>query len=260
MFPEHELKVAYPLGGEHVCLVWYERNRGHHVIVARSESACAAAFRRVLAVHGPVELKSYEALQLVAPPDSLKERHAREELLHERDTFWTVYMSMALEYERRHGRLPKLFARCTEKVEPDDDFHCDCTCRGRRVLLTTGDLDSEFMKRRDAYLKRFPRRDPDGFSPSKAAAADPTLELFAATAQFGHHCTGVAMGEDGTTMSPVLFFYQRPRALPRGQLQQLVDAAMKVEKERLAARHRDWDAKKRQRDLDDDAEVEAMFG
>jgi hypothetical protein len=247
-FPEYDLKVYYPFGGPHYLIRWYEHDEGHHIILCRNKTSVEAAILPVNRKFGPVKCKEYMKVDIVAPSEEIISAYAKKQFENEVGLFWQYYGSLAKSYKERFHRLPSKLKNCKKfksrwENPSEDDLdkknHYSCAnCHGG-LLPVTGTAEEVFLEHRDAYRKETERsyKQPKSYYPPKEAY-DPSLPLYRASPNFGHHSSGVDLlgTEDLVVVESLqmLFFYQNPEEQDKTSLLKALAEDEKLEKERGA--------------------------
>lgn len=266
-FPEHELKVYYPHGGEHFILRWYERSEGNHLIVARSIAHAERAFQSVLHEYWDAAAKEFWKVNIIAPTDAIREQYAKEKLDHEVAVFWSVYSNMArYDYQEEMGSLPPQMKLCPGyKSKYDDDventdYHYNCQNCSSKVAPVDGTFEDVYLKHRDKYLAKHPNHQDKRLTDCKALPADPNKTIYTIRPDFGHHHEGIELGEYTLGINAFFFFYQDPTEVDRSVVDTMVAESQKMIEEEEKKRKGKYTSEKKQRKEEEIKELLEFFG
>lgn len=253
------MKVYNPSSGVFLLLEWWTYYGRSHMILARNEKALTTVAKRAFREEGgEAELRAFLEIEMVAPPTSLCERSAQK-LRQQAVALFLSEVSYRLSDLLKAGHpVPAPFVLCTEYKyrhddEPEEDWpweHYECAnCENgvRLDKLSPGDFYNQYQARWDTLMSDKIVRQPTAkieLSPSasRGRVAENEVGLWYASANFGHHSSGIDLleveNDEALTREP-LFFYLVKRVLDKSELQQLLDkrkAERALEIERRQAR------------------------
>lgn len=216
IFPEHELKVYYPLGGKHYLLRWYSHNEGHNIILARNRNSTLEAFSSTVLKRKDfdIEVKELLHINIVAPPEEVCKQHAEYLLADDVESFWRTYSSSISLFKKKTGSFPKNIKPCPYLLLADgDEAHYNCPKCFYGISPIKGSLKDIYIANRENWRKkyRFPSF-KDGKNKSRAQPSNNNDPVWAAIAKLGHHLSGVVLVEikpEETCHHNFLFFYQQ---------------------------------------------------
>lgn len=246
IFPEHQLKVYYPYGGEHFILRWHSHNEGHNLIIARSQASAEKLFQSALQEHNDATAKEFLKINIVAPTDEIRQEYAATKLEHEIGCFWGGYVWKTRDYKEQYGTIPAKLKEC-QSYSPDqegaeeksDEQHYYCLNCFEGFSPVSGTLESVYLANRDAFLTRYPVHVDKKLVECRAEPADPNKRIHTVSPDFGHHQEGIVLGEHRFGFGENFFFYQDPSEADRTT----VDKAVSDQQEETKRFNEAWDAK-----------------
>jgi hypothetical protein len=242
------LLVHYPGGGTLRLLHWWTDDERGHVILAKADAGIHAALRLKLEDHSDMQVRAYCEVEIVGPSAKLQSLHALYEV-HERVYSFHGEVIAHLREVLKAGRpLPPPFTRCTTYESEDDSIghdewsretHYGCRhCREsiRLVAMTSGQLYDRYH---EGWRQLRPTSEPRDRKRvvSRAAPAIDDEPLWYACAEFGHHRSGIVLGEVAAVhrdeeygrpsylSDQLLFFFRRGPDLDRAAVDEMVGGA-----------------------------------
>lgn len=268
------LEVAYPFGGEHYMLAWYDHWEGNHIILARTRKAVEqsyAGLERCKKKDLDLEPKGLFKINIVAPPPELRLFHAKSCFESEVRSFWKHISFQARELHKKTKMLPEGLVFCrnyvakwedSDDTEESDREHVYCKNCVDRITPVGASIVEVFMR-----LGWPPPEGPFSLYRSKwttkvnAPAADPSKKLYGIGTNFGPHQEGLLIAQyDVLSGKDYLFYYQDPEEQDMsdfvGRYQNKVAAWEKKRKEDEAKSRAEW----KDRDKEEKGKLISMFG
>lgn len=239
------IKVYYPYGGFHYMLHWWSYNERGHVVLCKSEGSMLRVANRIFSEHTNAEIKSYQYVEIVAPPleyNDLYNKFNRSEAISN----FNGQIRHRLHDVVKSGRaLPPQFSVCGEYSPTEEEYrlaewaiesHHSCrSCDGGIVSsLTQEQLYDMYADKWEMLFPKPVRKDER--LPSKGRSAGRGEVLHYALANFGHHANGIVLSPlieaQDLTHRPlyvsdnVLFYYNVVRECDSGPLQSMLNATM----------------------------------
>jgi len=274
------LPVYYPDGGRLLLMQWWTESDRGHVVLARSESAMRVAAQRVFHKHPYASLRDYLDIEIVAPSlrlCALAAEHTR------RDQVESFRMEMAwrMREAQAAGRvLPAPFSVCAS-YEPDEELsgadeddwakrsHYSCRhCKEGIVLaMTPEELHARYAEAwRVRQTPKPPHRADRRRVASRARVAADDEPLCFANAVFGHHASGIVLGEVDLAAAEeyrpsylserALFFYRLLSKPDSSHLQAILDA----ERDAWDAAHKhDEEEGRREREREEQERIDTII-
>ncbi len=244
LIDDYPLVPNYHEYGEHRLLVWWTEEEQHHVIVCPTMEGVERVWGTIVEKTPWATPKAFWQVNIIAPPQAVRERYAQQEFDSEHQGFHWMFYSLLRLYQETHGESPPGFIPC-ETYEPavydddeddDEDWadeidlamqiedaknHSDCQhCKGWKVLPASMTKDEFFLAAREEYRNQEDAQrlkwcapdppEPVRTVPDDAPVADPDGgPVRRAYLDAGHHCKGVAITEDMKwPRQTTLFFFQ----------------------------------------------------
>lgn len=238
----HPLKVYYPFGGRHFILRWYNYNRQHSIILARSVEQIQLILSTILDKNFDILIKEGYEINIVAPPISLCEKAtilANRELVNQ--FMREVCFFMKNNVMDKNQQMPSLFMPCnswspkkyfytddngseveyiSNNYEEDDPDHYDCAnCElcVKVIGITPDELYDEYH---DSWNKTYDTINPRTIISnnnqkiypkamySKALTALSEEDLMFANTDFGPHRNGVCLDKVcPKNIDDILFYF-----------------------------------------------------
>jgi hypothetical protein len=227
LLSQYPLGVAYPFGGVKYVLQWCTHSTGSHLVLADTEEAIQRIFSKVLEDYDGVELKSYQRVEIVAPPRHLRESFAKWCFEEDIQNFWSHVGSLILESQEETvwefseiRELPQGLTLCKEYedryqdadkfLEDEDPLHLSCKNCYKGLRPANGTLESLYLELRPLYLEV---TNPPVRTVVLSMAREPLEgeQVWAAGADFGPHSSGACLAtqpaDEYVVRGRALFYY-----------------------------------------------------
>lgn len=231
----YPLNVIYPHGGEAYLLLWrtsQERYALQSLAVAKSPKAVQHTWKAVLATNPRATVVSFQCVDLVAPPQWMKEAHARLWDSSHQDQFEHWVGGIV----RGSKELPNGLIRCPTCVG-NIGYRPWCGNCVLGVLVDGESWGQFYWRHRDTFrLTHRPQPWEMVFGrPSQARELVPGEKLYAVALDIGSTDMSVDLTEPeadcGTESMDWGLFYTNPRDLDSTHLVQFAETALKAQEE-----------------------------
>lgn len=267
IFPEHQLKVFYPYGGEHCLLVWYERDEGNHLLIAKTPEQAIKLFGTIIDRYPYAEVKNFFRATIVAPTQEQCEAYAQGKLESDVRLFWDIYANSARSYHEKNKALPPKMKWC-EKFVPDyedaneDDEHWNClNCNHTKIVPASGTIEEMYLAHRETFLQKLGQHGDPRAVKSLAPAQDPNKICFVMVPDFGHHHEGL-VSEDVKHLrtQDVMFFYQDVSPIDKSKCDAMVEEQKRFHETATKEREDKWEQEKIEREKEEFEDLLKIFG
>ncbi len=231
----YPLNVIYPHGGEAYLLVWHTNRDGYalqSLVVANSSKSAQHTWKAILATNPRAVVVSFQCVDLVAPPQWMKEAHARLwDESHQGQFEWWV--SGIVRPLQKAKNLPSGLVPCPNCVG-NIGYQPWCGDCVHGVLVEGESWSRFYWRHRDAFrMNCRPQPAEMVFGrPSQARELADGERLYAVALDIAHNEISVGLTEPeedcGTESMDWGLFYTNPRDLDSTHLVQLAETALKV--------------------------------
>lgn len=228
----YPLNVIYPHGGECYLLLWRtnpEEYSLQSLVVAKSPKAVQHTWKSILETNPRATVVSFQCVDLVSPPQWMKEAHARLWDSCHQDQF-ELWVGGIL---RGSKELPKGLIGCPACVG-NIGYQPWCGDCVHGVLVEGESWSHFYWRHRDIFRTiRSPQPSEVVFGrPSQARELAQGEKLYGVALDFGHNEISVGLTEPeedcGTESMDWGLFYTNPRVLDSSHLVQMAETALKT--------------------------------
>lgn len=257
--------VKFPLGGRWFMLRWYHEMEGHNLILARSHAAAIATWRVRLRDSQGIEFRGYWEVDILAPSPAMHAKALASREKQALDDFWDYISWKARDWEESHKSLPPGLVRCkefkpTDRDDAEDGNHYSCA-NCHTGILAAGSQEEFYRERRESIEATLQRHVDKSFCVSRAAPAVDGQKLCAASANFGHHSSGIHLGEYDPSWSGdgTIFFYIVVSELSEEEPKKMANAVRDAIKQREKLRGIEFDKQRKREEKKADQEFLALL-
>lgn len=262
----YPLNVIYPHGGEAYLLVWHTNRDGYalqSLVVANSSKSAQHTWKAILATNPRAIVVSFQCVDLVAPPQWMKEAHARlwDESHQGQFEHWVSGIVRPL---RKAKNLPSGLVPCPTCVDNIgyQPWCGDCV----HGVLVDGESWSQFYWRHRDTFRTTHRPQPAEMvfgRPSQARELAPGEKLYAVALDIGPNETSVGLTEPeadcGTESMDWGLFYTNPRVVDSSYLVQMAEIALRSYEDPYLVARRETDFRQKLQDEADFALLQSML-